>query len=254
MYKLRRRQLSQNFLYNRKLIRHLVGLSSITPRDTVVEIGPGKGFITAELLKIAKRVIAVELDPRLVLHLRRQFPNDPNLTLISGNFLDFPLPREEYKVFANIPFSIEGEIVRKLIDDPHPPRDCFLVIVKELAERLSGYPHENQFSLKHQPWFEFAIIHRFARTDFVPRPRVKAVLWRIRKRDQPLVPWPERNRYWDLIEQGVGRGEPLKFNFRRLLGRTVAAGMFRQLSIDPSAKPSFLTLGQWIKIYTYLRR
>lgn len=251
MYKLRRKQLSQNFLYNRKLIQNLVGQSAITSQDKVIEIGPGKGFITAELLKVAKHVIAIELDQKLVLHLRRQFPNHPKLTLVSGNFLDFQLPKDDYVVFANIPFSIEGEIVRQLLDDPNPPQDCYLIVVRELAERLSGYLHENQFSLKHKPWFEFSIVHRFKRTDFVPSPRVNAVLWRITKRTSPLVPATEKRAYWRLIEQGVGSGEPIGFNFRRILGQERARKVLGDLNISPQTKPSYLPLSKWLEIYRY---
>lgn len=252
MYKLRRRQLSQNFLYNRKLIRNLVGRSAISAKDTVIEIGPGKGFITAELLRVAGRVIAIELDHKLVWHLKRQFPGHPKLKLISGNFLDFPLPKDDYVVFANIPFSIEGEIVRKLLDDPNPPQDCYLVVVKELAERLSGYPHENQFSLKHKPWFELQVIHRFKRTDFVPSPRVNVVLWRIKKRSSPLIPLAEKEAYWRLIEQGVSSGEPIGFNFRKMLGRVQARKALHDLNISPQTKPSYLSLSKWLEIYSYL--
>lgn len=139
-----------------------------------------------------------------------------------------------------------------MIDDPNPPQDCYLVIVKELAERLSGFPHENQFSLKHKPWFEFQVIHRFRRTDFVPAPRVNAVLWRIKRRDHPLISLAEKERYWNLIEQGIGGGEPIKFNFRRIFGRESSSEICRRLNIDPNTKPSYLSLDKWIELHKYL--
>lgn len=105
LYKVRRKLLSQNFLYNRTLVNSLVRNSSIGPTDTVLEIGPGKGFITSELLKISKKVIAVELDSKLVLHLKSIFYNFRNLKLYQMDFLEFSLPQKPYKVFANIPFS-----------------------------------------------------------------------------------------------------------------------------------------------------
>ena len=124
MYKSRRKQLSQNFLCNPRLIRELVGRSSIGRADLVLEIGPGKGFITGELLRVARQVLAVELDAKLVLHLRRYFAGESRLSVVAGDFLDQPLPTTPYKVFANVPFSIEGLIVRKLIESPQINEAC----------------------------------------------------------------------------------------------------------------------------------
>src|SRR5689334_9002091 len=124
MYSLRRRVLSQNFLHNRKLTEKLVRLSSIGQNDTVLEIGPGKGIITEQLIHIARNIIAVELDTELYLYLRRRFARSLyKLNLVNKDFLRYRLPQSSYKVFANIPFSIEGKIIRKLLDAYNPPID-----------------------------------------------------------------------------------------------------------------------------------
>jgi len=253
VYKLRRKQLSQNFLCNPKLIQQLVGCSSIGSADQVLEIGPGKGFITGELLRVAHRVVAIELDAKLVLHLRRYFADEPRLHIASGDILAHPLPATPYKVFANIPFAIEGQIVRKLIDAENAPDDCYLVVMRELAQRLSGLPHHNQFSLKHQPWFEFSLVQRFRRTDFVPRPRVESVLWRIKKREQALLPEDEKARYHRFIETAFGQGQPIN----RGLGTVMPPEEFRRmcatLALNPRCKPSYLSLEQWVAIYRHAR-
>jgi len=253
VYTSRRKQLSQNFLGNPRLIRQLVGRSSIGSADQVLEIGPGKGFITGELLRVARCVVAVELDAKLVLHLRRYFADEPRLHIVSGDILAHPLPATPYKVFANIPFAIEGQIVRKLIDAENAPEDCYLVVMRDLAERLSGLPHHNQFSLKHQPWFEFSLVHRFRRADFVPQPRVESVLWRIKKREQVLLPEDEKARYHRFIETAFAQGQPLGQGLRAIVSRAEVWRLCDAVGIDPACKPSYLSPEYWLAMYRYVR-
>ena len=169
MYDMRRRLLSQNFLKSRKLVSKLVRQSSVGINDTVLEIGPGKGIITEELLRISKNIVAIELDTNLYFYLQRKFGNFKyKLSLVNQDFLRYKLPKYEYKVFANIPFSIEGKIIRKLLDAKYPPQDCYLVTRKNLAERISGLKYESQFSIFYKPWFTFEIVHYFNRFDYEP--------------------------------------------------------------------------------------
>src|SRR3989344_6337013 len=133
MYQLLRQPLSQNFLWNRELVNQLIRASSIAKHDSVLEIGPGTGIITHSLLATARQVIAVEADYRLHHDLTVRFSHTPNLRLIHGDILNFNLPHQPYKVFSNIPFSITGEIIRKLLLAPHPPSDSYLILQSEAA-------------------------------------------------------------------------------------------------------------------------
>ena len=133
MKKQKRKLLSQNFLHSRKLVKKLIRSSSIGKADLVIEIGAGKGIITQELLQRAKNVTSIELDTHWYNYLHNKFKDTPELKLYNADFLNFPLPNTSYKVFANIPFSIEGKIIRKLIDAKNPPEDCFLIMMKELV-------------------------------------------------------------------------------------------------------------------------
>ncbi len=249
MYKLRRKLFSQNFLYNRKLISRLVGSSSIVKKDLVLEIGPGKGIITEQLLQQAQHVLAVEIDSYLVTYLRNRFIHADNLTLYQADILSFKLPIVSYKVFANIPFSIEGKIIRYLIDAKNPPQDCYLVMMKELAYRLSAPHTENLFSLMHKPWFDFSLYHHFQRTDFTPIPKVDAVVLRFTKRKEPLISWSERITYQKFIEIGFGQGLPVSRNLKSRYGNDLVARALHNVNISKKTKPSELSLQQWISLY-----
>ncbi len=252
-YKLRRKLLSQNFLYSRILINSLVRNSSIGQNDVILEIGPGKGFITSELLKVAKEVIAVEIDPKLVLHLQHFFSNNSKLNLFLANFLDFRLPWTPYKVFANIPFSIEGQVVRKLIDAKNPPSDAYLVVRKDLAQRLSGKFGNNLFYISHTPWFEFSIYHNFNRSDFTPQANMDCVMWRITKRQSPLLPEKEKQSFQRFISLGFGNGLPVSQNLRGLFTREQIYQLLKRAGIPQKSKPSHLELEKWILLYKLWR-
>ncbi len=253
MYKLRRKILSQNFIYNRTLVKKLVRNSSIGFQDTVLEIGPGKGFITSELLQIAKKVIAVEIDQKLVLHLQKQFLENNKFDLYLADFLNFHLPISQYKVFANIPFSIEGKIIRKLIEDKNPPNDCYLVVRKDLAERLIGKLGNNMFFVKHSPWFNFEICYYFSRRDFIPNPSMDCVMLRITKKTAPLISIEEKQHYQKLIEYMFINGRPVKVTLRELISKEKLKILASQVGFSLDKRSGSLSLSQWFKLFWMYR-
>ena len=104
---------AQNFLRDSCLVASLLARCGIDHNDVVYEIGPGKGVITEQLARRCKQVVAIEKDPRLSALLLQQFADRPNVTIHECDFLHYHLPREPYKVFANIPFNITTAIVTK---------------------------------------------------------------------------------------------------------------------------------------------
>lgn len=252
MYKVRRKLFSQNFLRDRKLVSKLLGRSSIGKNDLVLEIGPGKGIITGQLVQRAQYVLTVEIDSHWYNYLEHMFNDKKNLILYHKDFLDFKLPSLPYKVFANIPFAIEGRIIRKLIDTQNPPEDCYLVMMKELAYRLAAPYKENMFSVMHKPWFDFSIFHHFRQTDFEPVPNIGIVMLRFTKRREPLLQWSERKRYRHFIEQGFGHGQPVKDNLKKLYGRQKVLQALREGNLPRNIQPSFISPEQWVALYNTL--
>lgn len=250
MWSTRRRILSQNFLTNRKLIEKLVRKSSIGLKDTVLEIGPGRGIVTEYLVRKSKRVIAVELDRDLYFYLKSRFRDYKNkLVLINKDILECKLPNYPYKVFSNIPFSIEGKIIRRLLNAEKPPSDCYLVVRKEFAERVSGSKKESQFSIFYKPWFSFEIVHYFSRYDFDPSTRVDSVLLRFTKREIPLVNRKNMRLFNIFVGQGFGAGRNIKYNLRTFLSYRQLKRFAKQHKFNIKSKPSDLTLDQWISLF-----
>jgi 23S rRNA (adenine-N6)-dimethyltransferase len=191
---------SQNFLVSRALVRRLIRGSSITSQDTVLEIGAGTGILTEELLHAAREVVACETDARLIATLCARFKGVSNLRLFQRDFLELQLPTVPYKVFANVPFAITGEVVRKLLQAAQPPVDCYLVVQKEAADKFTLRPGRNTMAaVLYYPWWAVEVTYRFRRTDFDPPPHVDCVLMRCQPRPVPLIALSKKAAYFDFV-------------------------------------------------------
>jgi 23S rRNA (adenine-N6)-dimethyltransferase len=194
----RRVPLSQHFLWNRRLVDRLVRVSTLTPQDTVLEIGPGRGILTQALLRAADRVVAVEVDPRLCQLLRRRFGAHPNFTLIQADFLDYALPIAPYAVFASLPYEHTSAILRKLLEAPQPPTSAAIVIQREAAAKWCPHARGNHLvALLHYPFWEVRVVYHFQRGDFSPPPRVDSVLLQLTRRAAPLLAGQWKSLYQD---------------------------------------------------------
>ncbi len=194
--KVRKRILyGQNFFKDTNLVAELVSLANISPEDIVYEIGPGEGIITKELAKVAKEVIAIEIDKELYLKLKEKLNDYPNVNLINADFLKYKILDDEYKVFSNIPFNITANVVRKLLSENNPPNETCLVLQKESANKFTGTPKETQFSVLAKPWFKFEVLRKFNKSDFEPEPSVDTVLLKIERRLKLLLPKDEKPEY-----------------------------------------------------------
>ncbi len=255
MYKIRRRPpLSQNFLHDRQLVKRLVRQASIASQDTVIEIGPGKGIITGELLAVARQVVAVEIDPELAKLLVAKFENHHNFVLFQEDILNFPYPMTKYKVVSNLPFAIEGEIVHELLDLSNPPEDMHVVVIKDVAERWVGAMKEGQFSLLHKPWFELKITHHFSLRDFVPIPKIRSVMFQAKKRAVPLVSDERKKKYAAFIKAGFGGGRRIDQNLVKYFDRAELKKLAKMYNFSFNAQPSNLSFPQWLKLFDEVNR
>jgi 23S rRNA (adenine-N6)-dimethyltransferase len=245
---------TQNFLKSRRLVEDLLRRSSIGPADLVYEIGPGRGRITACLVARCRRVVAVEADPCLAALLRRRFANEPRLALHAADCRQFPLPAEPYKVFASIPFDVTTAIIARLTGGPRTPEDLYLIVQREAAERFLGSPRETLASVLLKPWFEPTIVHRFARDDFDPAPRVDVVMLRLRKRGPPLIAAQMALPYRDFVVAGFTGSRPTASGLRLGPFGKLPPQQMRALGIAAAHGPSAITFEQWLALFAHYRR
>lgn len=230
---------SQYFLRSPRLIKELVGHTSLKSSDTVYDIGAGSGVISSVLAKTCKHVIAIEAEPRMANKLRENMAEYSNVSVYEGDFLTMPLPTDSYKVFANIPFHLSSPIVHRLTEDKNAPVAIYLVVQKQFANKL--LPESDHFTgqlgMMVGPLFAVRIRKRLRRTDFWPHPNVDTVLVELVKRDAPLVAPDRMPAYRQYI---VDCFSDPKIYTKMPLGRA---------GIDLTLRPSQLYLHHWIDVF-----
>lgn len=249
----RRVQLSQNFLKDPRLVASLVDAFRCDADTPIFDIGAGAGIITEALARRYRRVIAIEADPTLAQRLQQRFGACPNVTVHTGDFLQYQLPTEPYSVFSNIPFNITTAIVGKLTSVRPPqqqPTVAYLMMQQEAARMYQGWPHESLRTLLLKPWFDVEIVHRFRRSDFAPAPRVDVVMLRLRKRGPPLVPARDRQLYRDFVVHLFTYWQPhAPHPLRQLITHSQFRNLEHALGRVLGPTPTALTLEQWLHVF-----
>ena len=233
--------ISQNFLTSRRTIGRMLLKTSITENDTVLEIGAGKGHITKALADVCRGVLTYEIDKSLAEKLKPQLPE--NVRLIVGDFLRAPLPKKDYKVFANIPFSRTTEIVRKLTGAGNPPQAMWLIMEKGAAKRFCGLPGETQSSLQIKPYFDTKIIYHLRREDFHPAPRVDCVLMEFIRKPQPDIAPAQCASFAAFIEKAKRQG------IDKLLTKKQIATALRLAGLPQIGRSGDILYVQWLCLF-----
>jgi 16S rRNA (adenine1518-N6/adenine1519-N6)-dimethyltransferase len=196
-----KRFLGQNFLVDGNIVRKSLELAQVAPGDTVVEIGPGLGTLTAALLEAGANVWAVEKDRTLHAHLSEtlvpRFPKTFHLT--EGDAIELPLAKlpaaqaADFKIVANLPYAISTPWLDAVLSGPLPAR-LVLMLQLEAAQRYAAAPGTKQFSaisIALQSAYEIAPGHTVAAACFFPRPDVDSHLLHLVRRPAPFVFAPE---------------------------------------------------------------
>jgi len=184
----RRRGLGQNFL-NSDAADRLVDQAALQAGELVVEVGAGRGAITAALARRGVRVIAIEPDPEWSRHLRDRFADNPRVRIVAQDFLALALPTEPFRVVGSLPFARTTDMLRRLLDDPDTRLARADVIVQwEVARKRAAMPPATLLSTVWAPWWDMRLGRRIPAGEFRPIPRVDAGVLTITRRHPALLP------------------------------------------------------------------
>jgi 23S rRNA (adenine-N6)-dimethyltransferase len=243
---------SQNFIRDPKLVDVLVELADLDHSDTVLDIGTGDGIIARSLAKHVHKVIAIEKDSGLFLKAKENLRELKNVEVILDDIVRFKLPRSSYKVFANIPFSITAEIVKKLFEDENPPKAAHLFMQKEAALKFCGAPlaNESLSSLLYKPFYDIKVVYNFKKEDFDPIPSKDVCLLEFKQKEKFNVAPQQYPEYRDFVTYFLTRWKSnIKQDLKGVFSNLQTKILAERLGFSLDAKPTELNYDTWLNLY-----
>lgn len=221
-----KKDLGQNFLVDEKVLSDIVDAADISEEDIVIEIGPGVGTLTRELLKRAKKVIAIELDKRLISILKDELKEFSNLTIINEDALKVDFNKliadnSSVKIVANLPYYLTTPIVTKLLKEEHNFKSLTFMIQKEVAERIAADPDNKAYgalTLFVQYYCSANIIRKVSPNCFIPRPKVESMVIKLDKLSAPPVELLDEKMFFKLIRAAFNMRRKTLWNATKVIG------------------------------------
>ena len=247
------KSLGQHWLKDRAALGYIADCAELTFEDTVLEIGPGLGTLTSELLRRSKKVVAVEFDEELARKLPAQFPGT-NLEVVTGDILSFDLSKlpTDYAVVANVPYYITSKIVQMLMTSTNKPKTAVLLVQKEVAERLAAKPGNLSILGVSAQLFADVELGQIVKSDmFTPPPKVdsQVVIMKIRK--TPLLTDVSEEDFFRVVKAGFSAK-------RKKLRSSLSGGLkiskeqtevlLKEAKISPDVRAEALSLDDWVQL------
>ncbi|MBP9855986.1 MAG: ribosomal RNA small subunit methyltransferase A [Candidatus Pacebacteria bacterium] len=208
-----KKSLGQNWLRNEKIVGEIVAAANLKASETVVEVGPGQGVLTAPLLEAGVKVIAIEKDDSLIELLQVKFKKEikaGQLEIIHHDALEFDpiLINQPYKIVANLPYYITGEFLKKFLTTPHQPELMVLMLQREVAERIVARDKkESVLSMSVKVYGTPKYVRLVSKGNFQPVPKVDSAILSIEKIN--------KNNFKNLSEEKFFRVLKMGFSSKR---------------------------------------
>jgi 16S rRNA (adenine1518-N6/adenine1519-N6)-dimethyltransferase len=261
-----KKRLGQHFLTDPGILGRIADAVGAGAGDTVLEVGPGPGGLTAQLANRAERVVAIEKDRDLAAALRGRWPNvaveeadalKADWHALAGVSRNGSEPKARWLVAGNIPYNITSPLLEKALEAPRPARIVYLV-QREVAERVAarpGTPEYGALSVGVQTTAEVEQLFRVAAGAFYPRPQVDSTVLRLQPLAQPLVSDEARGSFRRMVVGLFGfRRKQLLRGLRELTGWTPAAAgaVLAATALDERARPETLTPESFVALHAAL--
>lgn len=220
--------------------------------DTIIEIGPGMGVITDELIQHNKEVVAVEADQKLFSKLQKRYATVKNLTLVNTDFLKYLLPEKPFVAVSNVPFNITANLIRKITDEKSKLSVAYLIVQKEAAIKFVGAPYAHSPLLSHllQINFEIRCLMDILRTNYSPRPRFDTTFLMIKRRENPIFDEPEAVQFKNFLVYIFERRKPqIKDALKSLMSNLQVKIILSNLNIPAGTEIKKIMFADWVKIF-----
>jgi len=268
------KRMGQNFLLDESVLEKIIVAADISPKEMILEIGPGLGVLTFELAKRAKQVIAIEKDKKLaeILNHELKIKNIKNVEIVNDDILKIPIrqladqisnqaPRlpagrqnPNYKIVANIPYYLTSPIIRKFLETENKPEAMILMVQKEVAQRICAKPGQMSIlsvAVQFYGWPE--IVDYVSKKSFYPQPKVDSAIIKIIPKEIPEI---DTKKFFALIKTGFAHKRKILIsNISQKIKnqKSKIKTIFNDIGIDPNVRAENLTISDWLKLYAVLK-
>ena len=259
-----RKQFGQNFLVDLHVLDKILRAADIGPEDICIEIGPGIGSLTQALAEQAGRVIAVEIDTRLIPILEENLAAYDNIAIVQADFMELALPdflREQgvdrpVKVVANLPYYITTPLIMRLFESGIPLNSVTVMVQEEVARRMQTGPGTKDFgalSMAVQYYAEPSIKAFVPPNCFIPRPGVGSAVILLKRRPAPRVAVQDPAQMFAMIRAGFGQRRKTLVNSlsgspELSLTKEEAQNLLLEAGLSPLVRGEALTLEQFAEL------
>ncbi|MGJ7036506.1 16S rRNA (adenine(1518)-N(6)/adenine(1519)-N(6))-dimethyltransferase RsmA [Anoxybacillus eryuanensis] len=261
-----KKSLGQNFLIEPNILHRIVDFAELSERTGVIEIGPGIGALTEQLARRSKKVVAFEIDQRLLPILADTLSPYPNVSIIHEDVLKADVQQvikeqltdvDDIMVVANLPYYVTTPIIMKLLTDRLPIRGMVVMLQKEVAERMAAKPGTKDYgslTIAVQYYTHAETVMHVPRTVFMPKPNVDSAVIRLLKREQPAVSVTNEDFFFTVVRASFGqRRKTILNNLMNQLpnGKEKKVQIEKALEnarIDPKRRGETLTMVEFAKL------
>ncbi|WML42512.1 16S rRNA (adenine(1518)-N(6)/adenine(1519)-N(6))-dimethyltransferase RsmA [Neobacillus sp. PS3-40] len=261
-----KKSLGQNFLIDTNILKKIVHFAQMGEGTGAIEIGPGIGALTEQLARSSKKVVAFEIDQRLLPILAETLSPYSNVKVIHQDVLKADVKeviKEEFKeiedlvVVANLPYYVTTPIIMKLLEEQLPIRSIVVMLQKEVADRISAKPGTKDYgslSIAIQYYMEAEIVMIVPKTVFVPQPNVDSAVIRLTKREKPAVQVKDEDFFFQVTKTSFAQR-------RKTLLNNLTSGLqdgkqkkdeildaLHKSGIDPSRRGETLSLEEFARL------
>lgn len=252
------KSLGQNFLIDDSVPRDIVSGAEVCKDDLVIEIGPGVGTLTAQLLNTAKRVVAIELDNDLIPILSQELGDNQNFTLIHNDALKVDFneiigDEQSVKLVANLPYYVTTPIIVKLLKEKYNFKSLTIMIQKEVAERMNAEPGNKDYgalSLLVQYYCNTSIVRKVPPACFIPRPKVDSIVIRLDKLSEAKVKVDNEKLFFDIIRNSFNMRRKTLWNGVKSIGpaKEKLELAFEKAGVDPKRRGETLSIQEFANL------
>ena len=253
-----KKSLGQNFLVDTRVRARILAAADLTPDDVVLEIGPGRGFLTRGLAKRVGQVVAVEIDGEMTQRLSYAFDEQHQVTVVEADAREVDIDTlvpigTPYKLVANLPYYAASPIIRRFLEAEHKPTVMVVMLQREVARTMCATPGKmSVLSVATQVYGKPRVVCSVPPRAFKPQPKITSSVVRIDDYDEPIVPMDPPEEFFAVVRAGFSTP-------RKQIRNSLAVGlsippsesevMLSEAGIDPRRRAQTVTLDEWSNLF-----